>query len=111
LNESPRILLNSGGNGNHWLWIEAKGRKSNRDAIGTRIKLVTGSGRTIYNHLSPSVGFMSSSDKRIHFGLGTETVIKELEIRWPTGVLQKISDVKADQFLKIEEPAQEAGQP
>jgi hypothetical protein len=111
LNESPRILLNSGGNGNHWLWIEAKGRKSNRDAIGTRIKLVTGSGRTIYNHLSPSVGFMSSSDKRIHFGLGTETVIKELEIRWPTGVFQKISDVKADQFLKIEEPAQEAGQP
>ncbi len=106
LNESPRILLNSGDNGNHWLWIEAKGGKSNRDAIGTRMKLVTGSGRVLYNHLSPSVGFMSSSDKRVHFGLGGESMIKELEIRWPNGVIQKLTEVRGDQFLRIEEPAQ-----
>jgi hypothetical protein len=104
LNESPRILINSGGNGNHWLWIEAQGKKSNRDAIGTAFKLVTGSGRVLYNHLSPSVGFMSTSDKRIHFGLGPEMSIRELEVAWPGGVVQKLDNIKADQVLRLVEP-------
>jgi hypothetical protein len=106
LNEPPRILLNSGSNGNHWLWIQPQGTKSNRDAIGTSFKLVTGSGRTLYNHLSTSVGFMSSSDKRVHFGLGNETVIRELEILWPSGTNQKLENIKADRVLRLVEPAE-----
>jgi hypothetical protein len=104
LNESPRVLFNSGGNGHHWLWIEAQGKKSNRDAIGTTFRVVTGSGRVLFNHLSPSVGFMSTSDKRVHFGLGSETSIRELQVTWPGGLVQKLENIKTDQVLRLVEP-------
>ena len=102
LGERPRIMLNSGGE-NHWLTIKAIGHKSNRDGIGTAVKVTTGSGRTLYNHVTTSVGFMSSSDKRVHFGLGAETKIKSVELRWPSGVVQTLENVKPDQILKVEE--------
>jgi enediyne biosynthesis protein E4 len=104
LARGPRILLNGGGNGNHWLLVETVGRRSNRDGIGAKLKLTTGAGRTLYNHVTTSVGFMSSSDKRVHFGLGRESVIKSLEIRWPSGAVQRLADVSADRVLKLEEP-------
>ena len=104
LNQPPRILMNSGNNGNHWLVLELVGRASNRDAIGAKVKLTTAAGRTLYDHVSVSVGFMSSSDKRVHFGLGAEKRIASVEIRWPRGAVQRLSDVTADQFLKVEEP-------
>ncbi len=104
LNEKPRVLLNSGNNGNHWLLMEVTGRVSNRDGIGTRVKLTTESGRILYNLVSPSVGFMSTSDRRLHFGLGSETLIKSIEIQWPRGTVQQLTNIRADQILKIEEP-------
>ena len=103
LMERPRILLNSGSNGNHWLTLELVGRYSNRDAIGAKVKLTTAAGRVLYNHVSVSTGFMSSSDKRVHFGLGGEKQIASIEIRWPRGAEQTLKDVAADQFLKVEE--------
>jgi hypothetical protein len=106
LNEKPRIMLNSASNGAHWLLVDAVGRRSNRDAIGTVIKVTTGSGRTLYNHVTTSVGFMSSSNKRVHFGLGQETAIKSVEIRWPRGAVQTLENVPVDRVLKVEEPAQ-----
>ncbi len=105
LNEHPRILMNTADSGNHWLMLSLTGHKSNRDAIGAKIKLTTASGRVLYNHVSVSVGFMSSSDKRVHFGLGQETNVASIEIRWPSGIQQVLKDVAADQFLKIDEPA------
>jgi hypothetical protein len=104
LNQKPRILLNSADNGNHWLLVETTGRKSNRDAIGTKIKVTTPSGRALYNHVTVSVGFMSSSDRRVHFGLGSEKTAASVEIRWPGGAVQTLSDVAADQILKVIEP-------
>jgi hypothetical protein len=104
LNDSPRILMNTGGTGNHWLILSLTGHKSARDAIGAKVKLTTASGRVLYNHVAVSVGFMSSSDKRVHFGLGGETKIKSIEIRWPSGIQQTLKDVAADQFLKVDEP-------
>jgi hypothetical protein len=104
LNEKPRILLSSGGNGNHWLLLSLVGRKSNRDAIGARIELLLPSGRRLHGHVSPSVGFMSSSDRRVHFGLGQEREVKSLRIEWPSGVVQELGGVKADQVLVVEEP-------
>jgi len=101
--ERPRILLNSGGNGNHWLTLELVGRYSNRDAIGAKVKVTTASGRVIWNHVSVSTGFMSSSDKRVHFGLGDEKQISSIEIRWPRGAVQTLKDVAADRILKVEE--------
>ncbi|MCW5982830.1 MAG: CRTAC1 family protein [Bryobacteraceae bacterium] len=106
LNERPRILINSADNGSHWLLIDARGRRSNRDAVGAKIKLTTSSGRSLYNHVTASVGFMSSSDRRVHFGLGPEESIAEIEIRWPSGATQRLTDVKADQILVLEEPAE-----
>ncbi len=104
LNEKPRIMLNSAGNGNHWLQIDLRGRNINRDAIGAAVTVVTASGRKLYNHVTTSVGFMSSSDKRLHFGLGQEKEIREIEIRWPGGAVQKLTPISADQVLKVEQP-------
>jgi hypothetical protein len=95
--------MNSGDSGNHWLALSLTGRKSSRDAIGAKVKLTTASGRALYNHVAISVGFMSSSDKRVHFGLGEETKIRSIEISWPSGIRQVLRDVAADQLLKIDE--------
>jgi hypothetical protein len=106
LNAAPRILMNTADSGNHWLMLNLIGHKSARDAIGAKVKLTTASGRLLYNHVSVSVGFMSSSDKRVHFGLGQESKVASVEIRWPSGIRQLLKDISADQILKIDEPAQ-----
>jgi len=106
LNEKPRILMNSADNGNHWLMFKLTGTRSNRDAIGAKIKLTTPSGRTLSNHVTVSVGFMSSSDRRVHFGLGPETKAASVEIRWPSGVVQRLTDVPADRIVELVEPHQ-----
>jgi hypothetical protein len=67
LGERPRILMNNALIKNHWIMFDLRGHKSNRDGIGARIKVVTGSGRSLYNHVTTSAG--SSSDRRAHFGL------------------------------------------
>lgn len=103
LGERPRILINNGIHQNHWLMLDLVGHKSNRNGIGATIKVVTASGRNLYNHVTTSVGFMSSSDRRAHFGLGTEDGIDHVEIRWPSGIVQRIDHPKADQILRVEE--------
>jgi hypothetical protein len=109
LNERPRILMNSADNGNHWLTLNLVGKVSSRDAVGTMVKVITDSGRVLHNHVATSVGFMSTSDKRVHFGLGDEKKVKTIEIRWPSGVVQELRDVNADQFLKVEEAKDSGG--
>lgn len=104
LNQKPRILLNSAGNGSHWLLMKLVGVKSNRDAIGANVKVTTHAGRLLYNHVTGSVGFMSTSDLRVHFGLGGETSASIIEIQWPSGAAQTLRDVAADQILRVEEP-------
>jgi hypothetical protein len=104
LNERPRILLSSGGNGNHWLLVSLRGRKSNRDAVGAAIELRLASGRRLFGHVSPSVGFMSSSDRRVHFGLGGEARVELVRIEWPSGAVQELREVAADRVLEVEEP-------
>ena len=107
LGERPRILINNAIEKNHWLLVDLRGKKSNRDAIGATVKLVTASGRALWNHVNPSVGFMSSSDRRVHFGLAEETKINRLEIRWPSGIVQRIDHPAADQILRVEEAVPE----
>jgi hypothetical protein len=105
LGERPRILMNNALNDNHWILFNLVGRVSNRNGIGAFIKVVTASGRALYSHVSPSVGFMSSSDRRAHFGLGAESRIDRVEIRWPSGLVQHIANPPADAILHVEEPA------
>lgn len=108
LNEKPRILMNNALTPNHWILLDLRGTRSNRSAIGAAIKVTTASGRTLYNHVTTSVGFMSSSDRRVHFGLGPETALDHIEIRWPSGVVQRIDHPQVDRILKIEEPVKQA---
>jgi hypothetical protein len=89
-------------NGNHWILLKLVGKRANRDGIGTKVKITTSQG-TQYNHATTAVGYSSSSDKRVHFGLGSAATIDKIELQWPTGVHQVLNDVKADQVLTIVE--------
>ena len=97
------ILLNKTQTGNHWLGIRLVGHKSNRDGIGAVIKLTTSAGPQ-WETLTTSVGYLSSSDPRVHFGLGKDTTAQSIEIRWPSGILQTLKDVQADQYVMVDEP-------
>jgi len=111
LGERPRILMNNALLKNHWIMFDLTGKKSNRNGIGSRIKVTTGSGRILYNHVTTSIGFMSSSDRRAHFGLGNETKLERVEILWPSGIVQQIDHPAVDQIMKIEEPVVTAARP
>ena len=99
-------LRNDGGNRNSWLEIQTIGKKSNRDGIGSRIKVVSASGLTQYFTVNTAVGYLSASDKRLIVGLGPDSTAKLVEIRWPSGIVQKFENVKAGQILKATEPVQ-----
>ena len=103
LNDSVELLQNVSDPGQHWLDVLLTGTVSNRDAIGATVRLVTPSGRTQYNHVTTSVGYASSSSRRVHFGLGPEAVARKVEIRWPSGLVQTIDNIKADQCLRVTE--------
>ena len=102
---AAHILHNETATSNHWLTLFLVGHKSNRDGIGAEIKITTSRGPQYWT-VSTSSGYLSSSDKRAHFGLGTDTVVKSLDIRWPSGIVQHLENVKPDQIIKIDEPAQ-----
>src|SRR6267154_1174930 len=97
------LLYNTTANGNHWLLIQTIGTKSNRDGIGTQIKLTSQSGSVQFNQVTTAGSYASSSDKRVHFGLGRDTLVKEITLRWPSGTVQTLHNVKADQILRVTE--------
>ena len=100
----PEIYINRSATQNHWLIVELTGTKSNRDGLGARLQATAG-GVTQYNQATTSVGYSTSSDRRVHFGLGTAAVVEKLEILWPSGIRQTLEHVKADQVLKVREAA------
>jgi len=101
------VLHNATQNQNHWLTLELVGHRSNRDAIGAEVKLATAKSSQ-WATVTTAGSYLSSSDKRVHFGLGSEAVARTIEIRWPSGIRQTLKDVHADQILKVEEPQAEA---
>jgi hypothetical protein len=102
-NDGPAwVLLNQIENANHWITLNLVGTKSNRDGIGAQVKISTANGDQ-FATVTTSSSYQSSSDKRVHFGLGTADSIREIEIRWPSGIRQMMKDAKADQILKITE--------
>ncbi len=102
LNGRPQILMNRTNNQNHWILFNLVGVKSNRDGLGTKIK-ITMKNDSKYNQATTAVGYNSSSDKRVHFGLGSASVIEKVEIAWPSGVKQILTNVTADQILTVRE--------
>ena len=109
-NDGPvHILHNETPTQNHWLLLKLVGHKSNRDAIGAEVKLVTAKGQQ-FATVSTSGSYLSSSDKRVHFGLGSEPAAQSIEIRWPSGIQQTLKNVHADQFLTVDESLSAAAQ-
>ena len=100
------VLRNTSNNTNHWLTLKLEGRKSNRDGIGAEIKLTSSSGGQQYVTVSTTGSYLSASDRRAHFGLGSDISAKSIEIRWPSGIVQKMENVRADQIVNVTEPAQ-----
>lgn len=102
LNGPPELLMNRTKNQNHWIILKLVGVRSNRDGLGTKVKISTSHGDQ-YNEATTAVGYNSSSDKRVHFGLGDAAVIDRIELAWPSGVKQTLTNVKADQVLTVTE--------
>ena len=98
------VLRNDGGNRRSWLGIRTVGRRSNRDGIGCRVKVVSPSGLTQYFTVNTAVGYLSASDKRLIVGLDGETTARLVEIRWPSGTVQKLENVAAGQTVTAVEP-------
>lgn len=96
----PMLLKNEGISGRHWVSFELAGTKSNRLAIGARLKLVAG-GMTQTDEIHSGGSYLSQNDLRVHFGLGSATKIDSLEIRWPSGKVETVTNLDADKFYSV----------
>jgi hypothetical protein len=104
LNGKAKVFHNTTKNENHWVLLKLNGVKSNRMGIGAQVRLTADNGSIQYNHATTSTGYASSSDPRVHFGLGTSRVAKEIQILWPSGRKQVLRDVAVDRVIEINEP-------
>jgi enediyne biosynthesis protein E4 len=97
------LLRNKGSHRNSWIGFQLEGTKSNRYGIGAKIRLATTNGKIRYRIVSTAGSYASANDRRVYFGLGRETAIKEVLIRWPSGTQQLIRDPRLNQILTIRE--------
>jgi hypothetical protein len=102
---AAHILLNETATANHWITLHLTGHRSNRDGIGAVVKLTTAQGPQ-WVTLTTSSGYMSASDPRVHFGLGDSAVADSIEVRWPSGVVQTLTNVAGDRQIQIDEPVE-----
>jgi hypothetical protein len=98
------VLRNEGGNQGPWLGLRLIGKRSNRDGIGGRVKVVGDGGRDQHFEVQTAVGYLSASDKRVLVGLGGAAAARLVEVRWPSGAVQKLENVPARQVVTLTEP-------
>jgi enediyne biosynthesis protein E4 len=101
---SPHILMNRSETRRHWIEVKLTGSNSNRDGIGARVRITTLPGRSQYGYVSTASSYLSASDVRLHFGLGDAVQVREIQVDWPNGRVQKVSNVRANQVIVITEP-------
>ena len=87
----------------HWLAVKLRGRKSNRQGLGAQVRVTLADGRSLYGHATTSVGYASSSEPLVRFGLGSARTVKRIEVRWPGGGTQEMTGVTGDRIIEIEE--------
>jgi len=104
LNGPTKLFHNISDRKSHWILLKLSGTKSNRMGIGAQIRVTAEDGSRQWNEVTTAVGYASASDSRVHFGLGQNQKIREIEIRWPSGIKQVLNDVEVDRILLIEEP-------
>lgn len=98
------ILMNRTQTSNHWIGFRLLGHKSNRDGIGAVIRIETSAGSQ-WATVTTASSYLSASDVRAHFGLGPASIVKIVEIRWPSGIVQKLTNIQADRYLTVDESA------
>ena len=103
LNDRGSFLRNNKGNQNNWIELNLIGTTSNRDGIGARVK-VTADGKVQTAQKKSTTGYLSQNDPRMHFGLAKNEIIDRIEIKWPSGKLQVLENVKVNQILPVKEP-------
>ena len=102
--QNAYVMHNNAGKHNHWIGINPRGTRSNRDGIGCRVKIVGDSGFTQYYTVNTAGSYLSASDRRVLAGLGADEKVKLIEARWPSGAVQRVENVKAGQWLNLVEP-------
>src|SRR5439155_16952821 len=102
LDAPPTLLENMTKSSNHWITIKTVGTRSNRDAIGARLKVKAGD-LIQYATVRSGESYLSGNDPRIHYGLGKKSEIDELEIRWPSGEIDTLKKIQSDQILIVQE--------
>jgi hypothetical protein len=103
IDDRPTLLQNDGGNrAGHWLQVKTVGVKSNRDGIGSAVKVVAGD-LTQYDRVRTGGSFCSSNDMRLHFGLGERQAVDTVEIHWPSGLVDRLTHLDANQVLVVRE--------
>jgi hypothetical protein len=102
LNEPPVLLRNVMGAGNHWLGLKLIGEGSNRDAIGARVTVRSGAATQV-NRVTTSTGYACASELAVHFGLGRSLRAESIEIEWPSGSRQSLTNVAADSYVTVRE--------
>jgi hypothetical protein len=107
---AAHILHNETATTNHWITLHLTGHKSNRDGIGAVVKLTTPQGAQ-WVTVTTSSGYLSSSDPRVHFGLGDSAMAESIEIRWPSGIVQTLNNIRGDRQIQVDEPTAASVQP
>jgi hypothetical protein len=103
LNSQSKFLRNNKGNQNNWLLLNLIGTSSNRDGFGCRVNLTSG-GKTQTAQKRGTTGYLSQNDPRMHFGLAKNNIVEKIEIKWPSGQVQVLDNVKVNQILTVKEP-------
>jgi hypothetical protein len=98
----PTVLINETATKNHWTLLKLTGTRSNRSAVGALARLTAG-GRTWIDEVRSGRGYQSAEDLRLHFGLGTNSVIDRLQVNWPSGVTNTWTDLPVDRILHLTE--------
>jgi len=102
MNALPSLLVNQVRSSNHWIVIRTIGTRSNRDGIGARVSVTSGA-RTLVDEVRSGSSYNSSSDMRVHFGLGSATKVNSVQIRWPSGLVEHFDNLLADSIHTLKE--------
>ncbi|MBI4324063.1 MAG: CRTAC1 family protein [Chloroflexi bacterium] len=100
--DRPFLLRNRDKSPHHWLGLDLEGTRSNRDGFGARVTITAGNLKQ-YQEARCPMGFLTSGDRRLHFGLGAAPTVQQIEIRWPSGKVQILTNLAVDRILKVRE--------
>ena len=102
MNARPSLLVNTVRSGNHWIAFKTIGIRSNRDGIGAKITIRAGK-RTLVDEVRSGSSYISQNDMRVHFGLGAVTKIDSVQVRWPSGLVERFENLSVDAFNTLKE--------